>query len=62
LAEFVDGISKIVSNSNFRKKIVENACDDAMELHDFDKIGEKIEKLYIKAIKVKKIWDHKRNK
>jgi len=62
MAEFVDGISKIVSNSNFRKKIVENACDDAMELHDFDKIGEKIEKLYIKAIKVKKIWDHKRNK
>ena len=61
-AEFVNGISKIVSNSNFRKKIVENAYVDVMELHDFDKISEKIEKLYIKAIKVKKIWDHKRNK
>ena len=62
VAEFVDGITKIISNSNFRKKIVENACGDAMELHDFDKIGEKIEKLYIRAIKVKKIWDRKRNK
>jgi len=58
LAEFVDGIRKIFSNSNFKKKIVENAYDDAIELHDFDKISEKIEKLYIKAIKVKKIWDH----
>lgn len=62
MAEFIDGINKIVSNSNFRKKIVENAYEDAMKLHDFDKIGEKIEKLYVKAIKVKKIWDHKRNK
>ena len=62
VAEFVEGIDKIVSNLDFRNKIVENACVDAMELHDFDKIGEKIEKLYIRAIKVKKIWDRKRNK
>jgi len=60
--EFVEGINKIVSNSNFRKKIVENACGDAKELHDFERIGEKIEKLYSRAIKVKKIWDRKRNK
>ncbi|NVM18141.1 MAG: glycosyltransferase family 4 protein [Candidatus Lokiarchaeota archaeon] len=62
LAEFIEGINKIVSNSNFKKNIVENAYKDAVKLHDFEKIGEKIEKLYIKAIKVKKIWDHKRNK
>jgi glycosyltransferase involved in cell wall biosynthesis len=59
--EFVEGINKIVSNSNFRKKIIENACGDAKELHDFEKIGEKIEKLYSRAIKIKKIWDRKRN-
>jgi glycosyltransferase involved in cell wall biosynthesis len=62
VVEFVDGINKIVSNPDFKKKIVENACNDAIKLHDFDKIGEKIEKLYNTAIKIKKIWDRKRNR
>lgn len=60
--EFVEGINKIVTDPNFRKKITENACRDAIEIHDFKKIGKKIENLYEKAIKVKKIWDRKRNK
>ena len=60
--EFVDGIKKIINNPDFKQKIVEKACTDAKEIHDFNKIGEKVEKLYFKAIKIKKIWDLKRNK
>jgi len=62
VGDYVKGINKILSDSSYRKKIIENAYNDAIELHDFNKIGEKVEKLYNKAIKIKNIWDRKRNK
>ncbi len=60
LEDYIEGIKKIISDSIFRRKIVENAYNSAVELHDFNKIGDKIEKLYKKAKLIKKIWDNKR--
>ncbi len=58
--EFVEGINRIVSNRDFKNKIVETARKTAIDLHDFNKIGDKVENLYHKATLVKKIWDKKR--
>jgi len=62
LEEYIKGIKKIISNFDFRDKIIKNAYAKAVELHDFSKIGERIEVLYNKAKLIKKIWDHKRQK
>ena len=62
IEEFIDGIEKILSDNKFRDKIVNNANMIAIEIHDFNKIGDKVEALYQKAIKIKKIWDKRRNK
>ncbi len=59
--DFVMGIQKVLSDINFRNKIIENAYKTAVELHDFTKIGDKIENLYKKALSIKKLWDKKRN-
>ena len=56
------GIKKVLSNLNYRKLLIDHAYNDAVKLHDFNKIGEKIELLYLKAIRVKKIWEYKQNK
>lgn len=53
--EFVSGIEKIMADDKFRAKIVKNAHDKAVKIHDFNKIGTKVEKLYEKAQKIKKI-------
>ncbi|MFX0179036.1 MAG: glycosyltransferase, partial [Candidatus Hodarchaeota archaeon] len=60
--EFIDSIKKIMSNIDFKAKIINNAYNRAAELHDFNKIGNKIEELYKRAIIIKKIWNTKRNK
>ncbi|MFX1267007.1 MAG: glycosyltransferase family 4 protein [Promethearchaeota archaeon] len=60
--EFIDSIKKILSNTEFKAKIITNAYNKAAELHDFNKIGNKIEELYKRAIIIKKIWNTKRNK
>lgn len=62
LDDYIIGIKKIVSDDDFRIKIVENAHKKAVELHDFNKIGDKVESVYKEAIKVKKVWDAKRIK
>ena len=59
--EFINGIQKILSDNNFRDKIIKNANKIAIDIHDFNKIGDKVEALYEKAIRIKKIWDKKRN-
>ncbi|NHJ20817.1 MAG: glycosyltransferase [Candidatus Lokiarchaeota archaeon] len=60
--DYIMGINKVLSNLDYRKIITDNAYNDAVKLHDFNKIGEKIELLYLKAIKVKKVWESKQNK
>ncbi|MFX1460663.1 MAG: glycosyltransferase, partial [Promethearchaeota archaeon] len=60
--EFIDSIKKILSNTEFKAKIITNAYNKAAELHDFNKIGNEIEELYKRAIIIKKIWNTKRNK
>lgn len=62
LDEFAEGINKLLFEEETRNQCIENAHRDAVELHDFKKIGEKIEGLYQKALKIKKIWDKKRKK
>lgn len=57
---FVQNIEKLLQDNNLRNNIVEEAYKKAVHLHDFSKIGEKIENLYQKALLVKKIWDRKR--
>ena len=60
--EFIKGIEKLLSDKNFKTKISNGAFKEAVELHDFNKIGDKVEKLYQKAIRIKKILDRKRGK
>ena len=62
IEDFVEGIEKILSDNVFRKKIINTAYNTAVDIHDFNKIGEKIEKLYKRALLIKKIWDRKRYK
>ncbi|MFO8019538.1 MAG: glycosyltransferase family 4 protein [Promethearchaeia archaeon] len=57
--DYVSGIQKIMNDKQFREKIVKEAHKKAVEVHDFKKIGAKIEKLYAKAQKIKKIKDQK---
>ena len=58
--EFIRGIIKILTDSSYKEKLIEHAYSDAIKLHDFKNILIKIEGLYNKAIKIKKIWDLKR--
>jgi 1,2-diacylglycerol-3-alpha-glucose alpha-1,2-glucosyltransferase len=60
--EFVNGIKKVLSDSTFREKLINNAYEKALELHDFNKIGDKIERLYKKAKLIKKYKMGKRAK
>ena len=62
IEDFVKGIEKILSDKVFREKIINTAYKTAVDIHDFNKIGEKIEKLYKRALLIKKIWDRKRFK
>lgn len=55
--EFIKAIEKILSNTNLKNQIVEKAYNIAVQLHDFNKIGDKIEKLYKKATIIKKVKD-----
>ena len=60
--EFVEGIKKVLSDNIYKDKIIKNANKTAIEIHDFNKIGDKVEALYEKAIRIKKIWDKRRIK
>jgi len=60
LDEFLDGIKILIDSEEKRNLYTTHAYHDAVELHDFKKIGEKIERLYRKALQIKKIWDKKR--
>ena len=62
LDEFVEGINKVLYEEETRNQYIKKAYQDAVKLHDFKKIGEKIERLYQKAQRIKKIWDTKRIK
>ncbi|MBN1802884.1 MAG: glycosyltransferase family 4 protein [Candidatus Lokiarchaeota archaeon] len=55
--EFIEAIEKITSNEQLRVKIANKAREIALEIHDFKKIGQKVEDLYKKAIRIKKIHD-----
>lgn len=57
--DFIAGIQKILSDANFKNKLIQNAYKNAVEMHDFKKIGDKIEDLYRRAILIKKVWDRK---
>ncbi|MGV9197555.1 MAG: glycosyltransferase family 4 protein [Promethearchaeia archaeon] len=57
--EYVSGIQKIIDDDQFRETLVQNAYKKAIEVHDFKKIGEKVERLYRKAQKIKEIKDQK---
>ncbi len=62
VSQFIEGIIKIMADSEFKNKIIDNAYKAAVELHDFNKIGDKIISLYNRALKIKQIWDKKRTK
>jgi 1,2-diacylglycerol-3-alpha-glucose alpha-1,2-glucosyltransferase len=53
--EFITGIEKILQNSIFKNKIIQNAYKLTEKLHNFKKIGEIIENLYAKAVKLKNL-------
>jgi 1,2-diacylglycerol-3-alpha-glucose alpha-1,2-galactosyltransferase len=55
--DFVDGINRILSKSEYRKNLINNACKRAKEQHDFRNTVDMIEKYFKKAIKIKQIWD-----
>ncbi|MFX1398214.1 MAG: glycosyltransferase family 4 protein [Promethearchaeota archaeon] len=55
--EFIEAIEKILNDKEFKNDIVKNARQVAIDMHDFNKIGQKVEELYEKAIKIKKIYD-----
>lgn len=52
-SEFLTGIEKILHDSAFRNKIIKNAYALTDKLHNFKNIGNKIENLYKRAIKIK---------
>ncbi len=54
--EFIEGIEKILHDSNFKNKLVKNAFTLTEKLHSFKIIEKKIEKLYQKAIKLKNLY------
>lgn len=54
--EFINGIEKIFNDSTFREKITKNAYSVTEKLHNFKKIGDKVEKLYYRAIKLKNLY------
>ncbi|MBY9005417.1 MAG: glycosyltransferase family 4 protein [Candidatus Lokiarchaeota archaeon] len=58
--EFIEGIEKILNNSNYKQKLIENACEQAKKMHDFSDTVDTIETFFKKALKIKKIWDKKR--
>lgn len=58
--EFTEGIKLLMKDKEKRNLYIKNAYEDAVKYHDFKKIGQKIENLYQKALRIKKIWDHKR--
>jgi len=51
--EFLSGIEMLLHDSTFRNKIIKNAYALTDKLHNFKKIGDKIENLYKRAIKIK---------
>lgn len=55
IPEYIDAIYKVMNNPKFSENLVKNAREIAIELHDFSKIGNRIESLYRKAIKRKEI-------
>ncbi|MBN1214303.1 MAG: glycosyltransferase family 4 protein [Candidatus Lokiarchaeota archaeon] len=61
LNDFIQGIEKILKDSNYKKKLIENACDQAKKMHDFNDTVDRIEIYFDKALKIKKIWDRLRN-
>lgn len=58
--DFVNGINKILSNTEFKNQLVDNACQSAKEQHDFNHTVDKIEEYFNRAINIKHIWDRKR--
>jgi 1,2-diacylglycerol-3-alpha-glucose alpha-1,2-glucosyltransferase len=58
--EFIHGIEKILSDSDYKNKLIDNAYYSTDNLHNFNKIGEKIEKLYKRAIKLKELFIERR--
>ncbi|MFX1257897.1 MAG: glycosyltransferase family 4 protein [Promethearchaeota archaeon] len=60
--DFIRGIEKMLSDSNFRTKITENAYKKAVKLHDSRNTVSKFELLFKHALLIKKIRDRKRKK
>ena len=60
VSDFVQGIEKILNDSNYRENLIQNACNKAKNIHDFSDTVDTIEKYFEKAIKIKKIWDKRR--
>jgi glycosyltransferase involved in cell wall biosynthesis len=60
--EFINGIEKILSDATFREKITKNAHSVTDKLHNFEKIGDRVEKLYYRAIKLKNLYLQKSQK
>ncbi len=57
--DYERGIQKIINDKDYAKNLIQNAKKKVLEYHDFSKIGEKIEKLYKKAILIKYLWNSK---
>jgi 1,2-diacylglycerol-3-alpha-glucose alpha-1,2-glucosyltransferase len=60
--DFVEGIKLILSDSDYKKKLLKNANKKAKELHDFQNTVDTIEEYFEKALQIKKIWDKKQKK
>ena len=57
--DFIEGIKLILSDSNYKKKLIKHANQKAKELHDFNNTVDTIEKYFKKALQIKRIWDSK---
>ncbi|MHA1845252.1 MAG: glycosyltransferase family 4 protein [Promethearchaeota archaeon] len=60
IKEFVDGIQKLMNDESLARNLSLHARQKAIELHDFSKIGEKIEQLYLRALKIKELRNKKK--
>ncbi len=60
LKEYMEGLQRVMDDETFARNLSKHARQKALELHDFSKIGKRIEHLYLKALKIKEMKNKKK--
>ncbi|TXT65877.1 MAG: putative Processive diacylglycerol alpha-glucosyltransferase [Promethearchaeota archaeon] len=58
--KLAQGIQKVLSNKEYREKIIKNAKKKVTKYHSFEKTLQKIIGLFKMALKIKEVWERKR--